>query len=217
MDLSLKNILKYLLGMIILAAGLTLNTKVTLGVSPILSIPYCLSEILHFSFSDLVFCWYCILIFFQLIIHFHLKKEKYLILTDIAQILISLLFTRVMNVYSRIIPVFEQDCNGFFSSLPFRIIMLAAAIILTGIGASLTLHARLIPNPGDGIVQALSDLLKKPVGTCKNMTDISCVSLTLLISLLFTGKPVGIGIGTLIAMLGVGRVISWMNTRILNK
>ena len=53
--------------------------------------------------------------------------------------------------------------------------VLAAGIILTGIGAAMSLDMRLIPNPGDGIVQALADCFKKPVGLTarsKNMHGI---------------------------------------------
>ncbi len=39
----------YLMGMVILAFGITLNTKTGLGVSPIISIAYCVSEILDWE------------------------------------------------------------------------------------------------------------------------------------------------------------------------
>ncbi len=37
------------MGMVILAFGITLNTKTGLGVSPIISIAYCVSEILDWE------------------------------------------------------------------------------------------------------------------------------------------------------------------------
>lgn len=42
----------YLMGMVILAFGITLNTKTGLGVSPIISIAYCVSEILDWNFGN---------------------------------------------------------------------------------------------------------------------------------------------------------------------
>ena len=36
----------YLVGIIVLALGITLNTKTNLGVSPIISIPYAVAQIL---------------------------------------------------------------------------------------------------------------------------------------------------------------------------
>ena len=73
------------------------------------------------------------------------------------------------------------------------------------------LNMRLIPNPGDGIVQAIADLTQKPTGLIKNFVDIGCVGFTCVISLVFAGKIVGIGIGTLLAMIFVGRVIAVFN------
>ena len=46
----------YSIGMLILAMGLTLNTKAGLGVSPIISLSYAMSEIWHLNFGDVTFC-----------------------------------------------------------------------------------------------------------------------------------------------------------------
>ena len=213
---NLKRILIYFAGMIVLACGLTLNTKVTLGVSPLLAFPYALSVIFDQNFADLVFLWYCLFIAVELLIHLFVVKEKdkTVFLKDILQIAVSLIFTRIMNVVSSFIPTFATDCHGFFASLPFRLIMLAAAIVLTGIGAALTLGMKLVPNPGDGVVAAIAQAIGKPVGTAKNIVDISCVFVTTITSLILSGKIYGIGIGTLVAMLGVGRVISFVNRKI---
>jgi uncharacterized membrane protein YczE len=40
--------------------------------------------------------------------------------------------------------------------IPARIICLIIGIALTGIEAAMNLNARLVPNPGDGIVQAIA-------------------------------------------------------------
>ena len=49
---QLRRVLFYLIGQIILATGLTLSTKVNLGVSPILSIAYCASVITGRAIGD---------------------------------------------------------------------------------------------------------------------------------------------------------------------
>lgn len=43
----------YLLGLLILALGIMLNTKANLGVSPIISVPYSISHIIGFSFANM--------------------------------------------------------------------------------------------------------------------------------------------------------------------
>ncbi|WP_308124629.1 hypothetical protein [Faecalicatena contorta] len=72
-----------------------------------------------------------------------------------------------MNLFSDAIPAYDTPgVSVFYSSFPGRIIVLIFAIILTGIGAAVSLNMRLIPNPGDGIVQAIADCIGKTVLTC---------------------------------------------------
>jgi len=123
-----------------------------------------------------------------------------------------------MNLFVILIPDFKLDLNGtIWATMPSRILFLILAIILTGIGAALSLNARIIPNPGDGIVQALADLSGKSIGFTKNCVDIICVLSTCLLGLFFRHTLIGIGIGTLLAMIGVGRVIAIFNHFTLTK
>ena len=48
----------YTLGMLVLALGLTLNTKTGLGVSPIISVAFGVSEIWGLNFGDVTFLLY---------------------------------------------------------------------------------------------------------------------------------------------------------------
>ena len=78
-------------------------------------------------------------------------------------------------------------------------------------GAALSLDMRLIANPGDGLVQAVSDRTGIDLGLSKNIVDITCVTLTCILSMTMSHSILGVGIGTLIAMLGIGRVIALVN------
>ena len=76
---------------------------------------------------------------------------------------------------------------------------------------------RVIPNPGDGIVQAIADFVRKPVGITKNCFDLFDVCLTAVICLSAGHKVIGIGLGTVLAVLGVGRVIALFNHLFMKK
>ena len=80
----------------------------------------------------------------------------------------------------------------------------------------MNVDTRLIPNPGDGIVQAIADRLGKKMGNVKNVFDLFCVTLTILLGVVSTGHPVGVGIGTIAAMIGVGRFI-WIYNRLFQQ
>ena len=192
----------YVVGMFILALGLTLNTKANLGVSPIISVPYSISQITGLNFGDLTFVVYAMFVVVQIIIHIRLKNHKR-IASDILQLPLSLIFTRLLNIFTVHIPTSQN--------LGIRFIILTFAIICTGIGAAMSLSMQIVPNPGDGIVQALAERFNKSVGITKNLFDCLNLSITLCISLFIAHQIVGVGIGTVIAVVGVGRVIALFN------
>ena len=178
----------YLLGMLLLALGLTLNTETGLGASAIVSIPFTLSEGLEMNFGNLTLVAYCVLVAAQFVV-----KGKNRTWVDLLQLVVSLIFTRFLNVFKAIIPY----KNGV---LPADIALLVLAIILTGVGAAMTVDMQLVPNPGDGIVNSLAQRFGKELGFCKNCFDLGCVTASLLI-----------GLGTILSMIGVGRAIAVFN------
>ncbi len=189
----------YLAGMFLLALGITLNTQAGLGASAIVSIPYAISRGTGLSFANLTLLIYCAFVVAQFII-----KGKQYNLLDILQVVVSIVFTRFMALFQTII-VYK---SGF---LPTDLVVLALGILLTGIGAAMTVDMMLIPNPGDGIVNSISIRSKKELGLCKNCFDLGCVICSLAIGLLFGNAILGVGLGTLLSMLGVGRVIAIFN------
>ena len=196
--------LVYIAGLLVLALGITLNTKTGLGVSPIISVAFVASELGGWSIGNTTLVSYIVFMLMQLA----LKGKKYRA-WDLLQLPLSIVFTRFMNLFSDRIPVQTQ--------LPGQLLTLLLAIVLTGIGAAMSLDMRLIPNPGDGIVQAISDFTGKEMGLCKNWFDGIMVALALILSLAVRHRVIGVGIGTLAAILGIGRVIAVFNKLFLNK
>lgn len=129
--------------------------------------------------------------------------RKKAILADVLQLPLSYFFTVLLNVLSACIPAAE--------TMVLRIIVLLISVILVGTGAALSLDMRLIANPGDGLVQAVSDRTGIDLGLSKNIVDITCVTLTCILSMTVSHRILGVGIGTLIAMIGIGRVIAFVN------
>ena len=100
--------------MFILALGLTLNTKANLGVSPIISVPYSISQITGLNFGDLTFVVYAMFVVVQIIIHIRLKNHKR-IASDILQLPLSLIFTRLLNIFTVYIPT-SKFRNSFYNT-----------------------------------------------------------------------------------------------------
>lgn len=218
----------YLLGLLVLALGLTLNTKTGLGVSPIISVAYSISTIFDRNFGNMTLALYSIFVMIEMILHLlrsgravrsaegplvHANRtdRKLTLLMDFLQIPLSLIFTRFLNVFSAVLPDLYGEGKEAASDMAIRLVFLVIAIMLTGIGAAMSLNMRIIPNPGDGIVQAIADCIHKSVGFTKNCFDLVNISITITVSFLFAGHLVGIGIGTILAMIGVGRTIAVFN------
>lgn len=209
----------YVLGLMVLALGLSLNAKLSLGVSPIVSVAFSIATIWHHNFANITLALYCVFVVAEMVIHLIQARQGTLtqslrrrLVLDILQFPLSLVFTRFMNVYTLVLPEFATDCAGtFWGGLPGRILLLLVAIVCTGVGAAMTLDVRLIPNPGDGIVQAIADLVRHPVGITKNCVDLCNVCFTVCLSMIAAGQLVGVGLGTVCAMIGVGRIIGIFN------
>ena len=181
--------------------GLTLNTKTGLGVSPIVSVAYCVSQILDMNFGDMTFVLYALFVAAQFAIRGR-KSHLY----DLLQFPLSLVFSRVLNLFDAFIP-YNSANHGFLANF----LLLILAILCTGVGVSMTVNMRLVPNPGDGIVAAVAEKMGRDQGFAKNIFDVGCVTVTCIIGLACRGQVIGIGIGTLAAMVGVGRSIALVN------
>ena len=188
-------------GIFVLALGLTLNTKTGMGVSPILSVSYSAAQILGFSLGDTTFVLYCIFVAAEFAL-----RGKNCRWYDLLQLPFSLLFSRLLNVYDQFV-TYDPLAHGPSANLG----VLFLAIVVTGVGITMTVNMRLVPNPGDGIVQALAERIGKDQGFAKNAFDIGCVAVTCLFCLATVGHIIGIGVGTIIAMLGVGRAVAVVN------
>ena len=189
----------YAMGMLSLALGIILNTKTGIGCAPISSPSYALAEIMGWNFSNVILVAYVLFAIAEYII-----KGKNFRLYDLLQIPVSIVFTRCMNFFSNAI-ILQPD--NFVES----VIIAVTGCAFTAIGLSLSVSMRLVPNTGDGIVQALADRLGKNLGLMKNFFDIFCIVTAIIIGFAFEGRLVGIGVGTVIAMVLTGRFVYLFN------
>lgn len=107
----------YILGLATLALGLILNTKAQLGVSPIISVAYSTSVIAGWNFGNATLVLYVLFVIAEFIL-----KGKNRQWIDVFQIVLSILFTRVINIFDRYINI---DVSHMWQKL----LVLLAAII----------------------------------------------------------------------------------------
>lgn len=197
----------YVTGLITLALGLVLNTKSGLGTAPLVSPAFVVSQLTGLAFANVTFVVYALFAVIEIVLHL-IRKDWKRILNDLLQLPFALVFTRFMKLFDDRIPnLAESGAGPFQGNLWIRVAVLAVALILIGTGACLSVRMRLIPNPGDGVVLAISDFCGIKLGLAKNIFDISCVVIASVIGLVARGQLIGVGIGTVLAMIGVGRIM----------
>ena len=176
----------YLLGLLVLALGLTLNTKTGLGVSPIISVAYSVSTIFDHNFGNVTLGLYCIFVLIEMILHLvrsrraarkegealaHANKtdSRLVLLMDVLQIPLSLVFTRFLNVFSAVIPDLCGEGKVTVGQMALRVMALVLAVILTGIGAAMSLNMRIIPKSGRRDRASYSGLYLQKCGIYKEL------------------------------------------------
>ncbi len=192
----IKRICLYIVGLLILCLGVVLNTKTNLGVAAINVTPFVLSKTTSITLGNAVFIMYCVFIICECVLN-----RKIDILT-ILQLPISLLFGKLVDLFNTLL---NFEANNFFVG----IIMLLIAITLVALGTTLVISQNLVPNAPDGFVNAIGAKMNKPFGYVKLRFDIICVCIAFIISLVLSGKIIGIGIGTIISMLLTGNMCSY--------
>ncbi len=192
----------YLLGTLLLGCGIAMNTKTQLGIAPILSVAWNLSELMGIPFSLMSFFYYCFLILLQLAL---LRREFEQL--QWLQLLASFFTSFFIGVFGRVLPTAVSPLG--------RGAMLLGAILLTGSGIILTVGAKFVPNPGDGMAAAIARRTGRSLGLSKNILDISSFLVAVALGFLFRGKLMGVGIGTVVTMLLTGRVVALLQKPLL--
>ena len=184
-------------GMVVLALGVTLSTKTGLGVSTTTAIPYAISGPTGIPLSLLVFVIYLVMIALQFFIKGKNRQWR-------DQLPVNMGFSAVMGWFESVIHV-------SFSHLWQNLLLVAASVILTGMGIVLTVNMQLVPNPPDGLAQTMSVAMKRNMGFAKNMLDFICVAIAAVIDLVTRRRLISVGLGTVLAMIFIGRAVAVFN------
>lgn len=200
-----KRYLLFIISLFFCALGVALTKRGELGVSPISSV----ANILSFRFSDLslgtwLIIWNCMLILGQIIL---LRKNFQII--QLLQIPLSVLFGWFTD--------FGMWIASFIpaTAYPVRLGLVFLGIAVLGFGIALSVIANVIMNAGEAFVKAIADVTGKEFGNVKVVFDVSCVTLSLLLSLLFFDfSIVGTREGTVLSALLTGFVVKFFTRRL---
>ena len=190
-------VLFYVLGLFVMALGVAIAANSNLGISPVNSLPYVVSEVFHRDPGTCVTLVFCSYILMQIIL---LRRGSKWI--DLLQIVFSTIFGYFVDFAKWLLGDF---CLPTYAG---RLVMLAISIVVVSVGVELYLEVNLVPMPMEGMTLALAQVLKKPFPNVKIAVDCTVVLLGLVLSLVFLHRLDGVREGTVIAAVVTGKMIA---------
>jgi uncharacterized protein len=191
-----RRLLVYVLGMLFLAMGVSFSIKSNLGVSPMSSLPYVVSQVMGIDMGLVTTVIFSLYVLLQIII---LRREFKL--KNLFQVAVASIFGLFLSLTNSLL---------FFPSpevYTLRLFFLGISLFLIALGLMLYLVAELIPQPTEGLLLALQKKSGKQFSNLKIAFDCIVVVLAILISAVSGYGIMGMREGTLIAALLVGKII----------
>lgn len=167
-----------------------------MGVAPVSSIPFAISNASGRSFSSMVLVVYTGLVAIQFLLRGKQRQWR-----DLFQIPFSIAFSAFLDWFGALLDI---SVTAFYQ----RLALVLVALVFVFVGVALTVRMNLAPNPPDGLAQAISVRFGKSMGLSKNVLDCICVTISGAVDLLTSGKLRSIGIGTVIFVIFTGRIIA---------
>lgn len=188
----------YICGIFLLALGGVLAIKSNLGASPVSSLPLSISKVTSISLGRAAAILFIIYVGIQILI---LRRDFKIV--QLLQIIFAILFGQIMNFFNAIINI---NVDSFY----IRIVICILSFFITAFGVTFTITANIVPVAPDGLAQVIS---KK----AKIYFDCVVVALSVGILLINNKGLDGLGIGTVLSALLVGRIVAYINKNLKHK
>ena len=188
----------FIVSLFVMAIGVAMTKKAELGVSPISSVANVMSiQFTSLSIGNWLIIWNCVLILGQILF---LRKKFQPV--QLMQIPLSFLFGYFTDFGMWLMSFFDTDTYAV------KMIFVIVGTVILGFGVALSVIANVVMNSGEAFVKAVSDVTHKDFGNLKIGFDVSCVVVSVVLSLIFFKmKIVGTREGTIIAALATGILV----------
>ena len=204
MSRQIERLVWFSAGILINSFGIVLITKGALGTSQISSIPYVLSlQVPSISFGMFSFIMNMVYIVLQALL---LRRQFKPI--QLLQIVVNVVFSASIDVFMAMLSFYAPQ------QLFTRVLSAVAGCIVLAFGISVEVAPDLIMVPGEGIVAAISKVSGRRFGSVKVVFDVTLILIAALLSWLFFGNIVGVGVGTLLSAVSVGQFVNLINRHV---
>ena len=183
---TIERFIWYVLGLNLIAVAVVLNIRYVMGVAAFSSVMYAISQIYHISLGTASILCYLLFVLIQCVLS---RKIKAVYLLEIP---LSLAFGVVTDVYDWLIPEFHFP--AYISMTLFLLTM-----FVTALGVFLCVKTN--------FVLTISEVFHIAFSAVKNTFDVSLVVISTLLCVFNDTELYGIGVGTVLSALCIGRII----------
>lgn len=186
----------YLISLFIISLGASLSIKANLGTSPLICLPYVCSLITNLSVGIVIFLFTILFIIIQIaLLGKGFEKRQYL------QLVIGFIFSFFVD-FSLMIVNFINPI-GYIN----QFLLLLFSCLVVAFGVLLEIQTEVVYLPADGVIVAISKVLKKDFPKVKPFVDTSMVIIAAILSIVFLGYLAGVREGTIISALIIGPIV----------
>ena len=186
----------YLISLFIISLGASLSIKANLGTSPLICLPYVSSLITKFSVGEVMFVFTIIFILIQVILlRKDFEKRQYL------QLIMGTIFSFFID--------FSLMLVNFINPIGYvnQMLLLLFSCVVVAFGVLLEVQTEIVYLPADGVIVAISKVLKKEFSNVKPFVDTFLVVIAAILSVLFLGYLAGVREGTIISAIIIGPIV----------
>ena len=193
---KINRYLIYLISLFIISLGASLSIKANLGTSPLICLPYVCSLITNLSVGIVIFLFTILFIVIQIaLLGKGFEKRQYL------QLVIGFIFSFFVD-FSLMIVNFINPI-GYIN----QFLLLLFSCLVVAFGVLLEIQTEVVYLPADGVIVAISKVLKKDFPKVKPFVDTSMVIIAAVLSIIFLGYLAGVREGTIISALIIGPIV----------
>ena len=186
----------YILSLFIISLGASLSIKANLGTSPLICLPYVSSLITKLTVGEVMFVFTLIFIFIQIVLlRKDFEKRQYL------QLIVGTIFSAFVD--------FSLMLVNFINPTDYisQMALLLFSCLVVAFGVLLEIQTEIVYLPADGVIVAISKVLKKEFSIVKPFVDTSMVVLAAILSVIFLGFLAGVREGTVISAIIIGPIV----------
>ena len=193
---KINRYLIYLISLFIISLGASLSIKANLGTSPLICLPYVCSLITNLSVGIVIFLFTILFIVIQIaLLGKGFEKRQYL------QFIVGSVFSFFVD--------FSVMLVNFINPIGYinQFLLLLFSCLVVAFGVLLEIQTEVVYLPADGVIVAISQVLKKEFPKVKPFVDTSMVIIAAVLSIVFLGYFAGVREGTIISALIIGPIV----------